>query len=259
MKFCNGLLVAFLFFIWTSCSTSISDPQFATGKIYDGVQNTYKYDDGRETKGKTVIKYVYQSKDGKMHNSTEQIDEDAFEHVFKDQFIQLVYSKKEPHISVPLVDIETVNKYVDQENRNLELSDIYKLIDIDSSKAIERELNSISYKWSYQKEDSTELWYNMPFNESVYRTGSGTIAYMTRSNKMFMRMRSKMKNSGYEEMLNLGQGHQIWKSDTHLAESSVNVSSEGFGRKKTTQYVYSISFLKSENDISDAKENQNDL
>jgi len=239
------LLLSFLG-ILSSCSSDIADPVFTTGKVYDGSQNTFQYDGGGESKGKTQIKYVYQTKGGKAHKTTETINKDAFDQIFKGQYIQVVYSEKEPHLSVPLIDIATVNKYVDQENRNLELEDIYNLMSIESKKEIEKELNKISFKWSYQKEDSTDLWYNMPFNESIYRTDKETIGYMTRSNSMFMRMRSKMKKAGYEEMLNLGQGHQIWKSDTHLAESNITIDTEGFGRQQKTTTYFAISFIESE-------------
>jgi len=238
-----GALIIFSLILFGSCSSDISDPVFATGKIYAGSQNTYQYEGGGESKGDTEIKYVYQTKSGKTYNTTQSINKEAFDQVYKGQYIQIVYSEAEPHKSIPLVDEATVNKYVKQDSRHIDLTDLYELINIDSSKEMESALNEISFKWSYQKDDSTDLWYNLPFNETIYRSEKETIGYMTRSRNMFMRMRSKMKKAGFEEMINLGQGHQIWRNDTHMAESSVRIEQEGYGRQAKTVTYFAISFI----------------
>jgi hypothetical protein len=97
----------------------------------------------------------FSTKEGKFINLKREVTRDEFNHLHKDQEVDLIYSKKDPTTIKLLVTSQAIEKYIGIKDRPIVIKDLTKLLEINKD-SVGSFLNTISYKWV--KHDSA--WIN---------------------------------------------------------------------------------------------------
>ena len=110
--------------------------------------------------GSYTITVKFKTKDGKVFVITENVSESEFSSFYKNQVVDLIYSKNDPQIIELLTSNEAIKDFTESEERDIEIKDMLELLLSNNKRA---SLNKISYGWEYDNENSG--WINR--NESI--------------------------------------------------------------------------------------------
>lgn len=141
-----------IFLFWMHFSTSESSEI-----RNNGVKAVGTILDGKSLKGRRSNAYSILVKFNTVENVeivvNESVGEDEFSKFKIGQKVELVYSKNDPKIIELLTNKSAIKNYYGSEERDLTISDLFKLLDLDDSARLIM-LKKIAYEWKFNS-DST--------------------------------------------------------------------------------------------------------
>lgn len=168
------------------------------GRIVNGESRS-----GRRGSRTYEVSVSYQTKEGNRIHTTESVNSNVFNDMYKDKEVELIYSPDHPEIIDLLADAKTIEEYTGIKARSIGMEDMKKIFRnyrSCSSDSLIQYLNTISYPWTLDTSRGVPIYVNTGRNEfmmfspskDLLKVGSSEYAFMEGMNKSF-------KNEGYKK------------------------------------------------------------
>lgn len=144
--------------------------KITTGEVIDGFSLT-----GTRVVGSYKVTVEY-SVDGETITAYTTVTPTEFQNCYIGKEVNLIYSTKNHNLIDIIGDDSKVETYINIKNRAVLISDLQKIIDLDSNKT-EAYLNSISYSWNYNSEKKG--WSNNEKNLYIIKSTENSVSYFT--------------------------------------------------------------------------------
>jgi hypothetical protein len=128
----------------------------ATGRIISGKSTSVtRLRGGSAEFSEVTVAFV--TKNGKNITATEDISSYEFKNFYKDQEVELIYSKDDPQNIDLLTNASSIKEFIGSEERDLTAEDLLGLMN-ERRQTVLGKLNHISFGWQYRSADSA--WIN---------------------------------------------------------------------------------------------------
>ncbi len=129
---------------------------------------------GGGTSDNYEIELSYKLKNGTVHHTITPVEADIFEHVYKEQKVDILYLPNNLDI-VRVLTRDNVNLYLKRSNRQIEATDIESIFNCNDAGLLTL-LNGIGYRWHTESEDGQIVYSNHLTLEKVAKIGD-QVAY----------------------------------------------------------------------------------
>jgi hypothetical protein len=160
----------------------------------------------------TNVIIKYKTQDGKVYQTTQDISAEEFKNYYRFQEIPIVYSSKYPTILQILRKDTDIAKYLKVKIRDINVSDLKKLVELNNPSEINQYLNSVNQKWQYEKTyDGNSYIYSNNFKKIMVKVTPG---------KELVYVLNDVNNDLFEDELNKSD---FKKSDNYEGKGTVYI------------------------------------
>lgn len=205
------------------------------GNYYEGGGIRRKRPDEAE------ITVKFRTKENKVISRTIEIPSYQFNHFYKGQQIDIIYSSENPYNIMLLNSKESIKQVYKTEERDVFFKDLFTFLEL-SDKQIQEKLSTMSVGWSYNVE--LECWVN-PSRECYIKRAGESVFYIPKPDFIMFMDNDIRKNKFKRVFENQGGILALYENEKYIIQKM----SERSGNKVTV--FYSVS--KNKNSSSETK------